>query len=137
MLLAAIPCLAIALANPPAQIDFNRDVRPILADRCFGCHGPDEAKRKAGLRLDTAEGAAAALKSGHRAIVPGKLDESEAAARIRSADPDVRQQALVGIDQLGEVARPLWSAAAALELGKDEEYSRRTVERIRKRLGRP
>ncbi len=59
------------------------------------------------------------------------------ARAIRSADPDVRQQALVGIDQLGEVARPLWSAAAALELGKDEEYSRRTVERIRKRLGRP
>ena len=59
------------------------------------------------------------------------------ARELRSADPDVRQQALVGIDQLGEAARPLWSAAAALELGKDEEYSRRTVERIRRRLGRP
>jgi hypothetical protein len=59
------------------------------------------------------------------------------ARAIHSPDLDVRQQALVGIDQLGEVARPLWSAAAALELGKDEEYSRRTVERIRKRLGRP
>jgi len=59
------------------------------------------------------------------------------ARAIRAAEPDVRQQALVGIDQLGEAARPLWSAAAALDLGKDEEYSRRTVERIRKRLGRP
>jgi Protein of unknown function (DUF1553)/Protein of unknown function (DUF1549)/Concanavalin A-like lectin/glucanases superfamily/Planctomycete cytochrome C len=85
---AAIPCLAIALATPPATIDFNRDVRPILADRCFGCHGPDEAKRKSGLRLDTAEGAYAALRSGHRAIVPRDLAASEAAARIRSSDPD-------------------------------------------------
>ncbi|MFM2164583.1 MAG: hypothetical protein RL325_1020, partial [Planctomycetota bacterium] len=88
MLPAAIPCLAIALATPPATIDFNRDVRPILADRCFGCHGPDEAKRKSGLRLDTAEGAYAALRSGHRAIVPRDLAASEAAARIRSSDPD-------------------------------------------------
>jgi uncharacterized sulfatase len=56
------------------------------------------------------------------------------AAEIDSSDPDVRVAALVAIVDLGEATRPLWSAAAALDLGKDEEYSRRTVERIRRRL---
>ncbi|MEY5060600.1 MAG: hypothetical protein RIS45_521, partial [Planctomycetota bacterium] len=91
MPLPAIPFLALGLtaaAAPPIPIDFNRDVRPILSDRCFGCHGPDAAKRKAGLRLDTAEGAYAVLRSGHRAIAPKDLGASEAAARIRSSDPD-------------------------------------------------
>jgi hypothetical protein len=79
---------AAARPAPPTPLDFNRDVRPILSDRCFGCHGPDAAKQKAGLRLDTPEGAYAALRSGHRAIVPGDLGASEAAVRIRSVDPD-------------------------------------------------
>lgn len=70
-------------------IDFNRDIRPILSDRCFGCHGPDAGNgRKAGLRLDGAEWAHAVLESGHRAIVPGDLEASEAARRITSDDPD-------------------------------------------------
>jgi hypothetical protein len=56
------------------------------------------------------------------------------AAAIDTADPDVRLAALVAIDELGEAARPLWSAAAALDIGPDEDYSRRTVERIRRRL---
>ena len=91
MILAALSSLALASPAadaPPALLDFNRDVRPILSDRCFGCHGPDAATQRAGLRLDTAEGAYALLRSGHRAIVPGDLDASEAAARLRSVDPD-------------------------------------------------
>jgi N-sulfoglucosamine sulfohydrolase len=59
------------------------------------------------------------------------------AGEIESADPDVRMAALVAIDDLGEAARPLWGEAAALDLGKDEEYSRRTVERIRAKVGSP
>ena len=74
----------------PQEIDYNLHVKPILSDRCFVCHGPDKTKQKAGLRLDTPEGAYEALaKSGHTAIVPGNLAKSELVHRILSADPDV------------------------------------------------
>ena len=72
-----------------ARLDFNRDVRPILSDRCFACHGPDGEDRQAGLRLDDREAAAAELASGARAIVPGDPKQSEIIARITSTDPDV------------------------------------------------
>ena len=71
-----------------APVDFNRQVRPILAEHCYQCHGPDEAKRKAGLRLDQPEGAAQRLKSGVRAVVPGRAAESRLLEVITSADPD-------------------------------------------------
>ena len=71
------------------EIDYNRDVRPILSDTCYKCHGPDAAERKAGLRLDSLDGSVAKLESGATAIVPGKTDEGELLARIRSTDPDL------------------------------------------------
>lgn len=70
------------------SIDYNLHIRPILSDRCFKCHGPDANARKANLRLDTPEGAIAALKdnpSAH-AIVPGKPESSEVYLRISTAD---------------------------------------------------
>jgi hypothetical protein len=70
-------------------IDYNRDVRPILADRCFACHGPDAAARKAGLRLDTREGALALVADGRTAVVAGDPAHSELVARIHSNDPDL------------------------------------------------
>ncbi len=81
-------CVLLSLPLFSSAVDFNRDVRPILSDRCFACHGPDGEKRKAGLRLDTAEGARAVLKSGERAIVPGKSKDSALFERIHSTDPD-------------------------------------------------
>lgn len=65
------------------DVQFNRDIRPILSANCFACHGPDEKHREADLRLDDRE---AAVDAG--AIVPGKTDESELVARIFSDDPD-------------------------------------------------
>ena len=62
-------------ASKPA-IDFNRDVRPILSENCFSCHGPDKNKRKAGLRLDVKEDAFKKLDSDNFAIVPGKPAQS-------------------------------------------------------------
>ncbi len=78
-----------AEANLPEKVDYNLHVKPILSDRCFACHGPDQAKQQAGLRLDTPEGAYEALKkSGHTAIIPGNLAKSELVHRILSTDPD-------------------------------------------------
>lgn len=70
-------------ATQGAEIDFNRDIRPILAENCFYCHGQDSKKREAGLRVDTRQ---EAVDSG--AIVPGDLAASELIQRILSEDPE-------------------------------------------------
>src|SRR5687768_18212885 len=72
-----------ALAQDAAKLQYNRDVRPILAENCFACHGPDSAARKADLRLDQRQVAVDAT-----AIVPGKPDESELLRRVLSIDAD-------------------------------------------------
>ena len=74
-------------SNEP--IDFSRDIRPLLSDRCFHCHGPDAGQRQADLRFDTQEGALADL-GGYRAVEPGDIAASELIARITSSDPDVQ-----------------------------------------------
>lgn len=70
-----------------ATVRFNRDIKPILSENCFACHGPDEKQRKAGLRLDLPEGATATLKSGGVAVVPADRNASALYARITTDDP--------------------------------------------------
>lgn len=79
------------LAQLPQIVDFNTHIKPILSDRCFSCHGPDEQARKADLRLDMKEGATEKkLESGPHAFVAKKLKKSEAFQRMLSKDPDVQ-----------------------------------------------
>jgi hypothetical protein len=84
-----VPVLVWVLVGQLACADeatpqFNRDIRPILADRCYACHGPDSGTREAELRLDNFEGAT------EWAVVPGDAESSEVIARVTSDDPDVR-----------------------------------------------
>ncbi len=97
-----LPFVALALMTSGCQksgrisgasdsVDFNLHIRPILSDRCFKCHGPDANQRKSNLRLDTREGALAALKDNPSAhvIVPGSAGESEVYLRISTRDTSI------------------------------------------------
>src|SRR5579863_4271518 len=74
-------------AGAAQHLDFNQDVQPILASRCFSCHGPDPEMRKAGLRLDLGESAMKKRPGHPDAIVPGHPEQSELVKRIESKDP--------------------------------------------------
>jgi len=80
--------LSIVRGESPVGVDFLEDVRPIIAGLCFPCHGPDQAKRKGKLRLDTSAGIFSKRKSGSQVVAPGKAEASLLIARIESTDSD-------------------------------------------------
>src|SRR5919204_7036101 len=87
-----VACLLIAATVAGAQSDrisFNRDIRPIMSDTCFRCHGPDRNARKAEMRLDIRDEAIKPTRSGHVPIVPGEPDKSEIITRIFSTGANV------------------------------------------------
>jgi len=91
-LMGAGPIVSSAADSAPAasaKIDFNRDIRPILSNQCIACHGPDEHERKAGLRLDTHDGAIEDL-GGYAALVPGNPGASELLTRLTIDDEEER-----------------------------------------------
>ena len=91
------------------RIDFNRDIRPLLSETCFHCHGPDAQTRQADLRLDQAASAISV-------IVPGEPDSSELIQRIHSDDPDLRMPPPDSRKQLSDQQRELlsqWVASGA------------------------
>ena len=94
VVIAALGCGPMAAAAAPASattagpVQFNRDIRPILSDHCFSCHGPDVQKMKGGLRLDVREAALRPAKSGKKAILPRDAAGSELVHRLLTDDAD-------------------------------------------------
>src|SRR5205823_12541284 len=94
----ALAACGLARAAGPATstarrtVDFTRDIQPILADKCFMCHGPDANRRKADMRLDTLDPKLGpfAPRDGYAVIAPGDLENSVLVSRITSDDPDVK-----------------------------------------------
>src|SRR5262252_5807373 len=86
---AASVCLAASAAGAADRVSFNRDVRPIMSDTCFRCHGPDRNARKADMRLDLRDEATRPTRSGRTPIVPGDPDRSQIIARIFATGANV------------------------------------------------
>src|SRR5437870_1836038 len=85
-----LPMLLSTGWSAPNSVEFNRDIRPILSDKCFTCHGHDANNRKTKLRFDTEAGTKIPLNGGRVAIVPGDSARSELFRRISSDDKAVR-----------------------------------------------
>ena len=90
LLTLCLTIVRISNSAEPKTVDFNRDIRPILSDNCFLCHGPDETHRKGGLRLDQRTSAITPAESGDVAVVPEKPELSHLLRRVTSRDPDLQ-----------------------------------------------
>jgi len=135
--LAGLAALIVLNVQSPARSEdllYNRDVRPILSENCFACHGFDQATREAGLRLDTPEGSVTVLESGKVAVKPGSPDESELIRRILTAEhhdvmppaesgkhlSDEQKQVLVKWIQQGAKFEKHWAFIAPVETNRSQ-----------------
>ena len=87
-ILTGLLLVPLAALHADEPLRYNRDIRPILSDNCFACHGPDKANRKSELRLDVREAAVAPAESGDVAILPGDVKKSALVARVFTDDAD-------------------------------------------------
>ncbi len=102
-LAVAMTVAGVGVASAAEPVTFNRDIRPILSDKCFACHGPDKAQRKTELRFDNEEGAFIDLKSGGKAIVPGDVEKSVLFQRLTSENDVLRMPpGYLGQDRLSD-----------------------------------
>lgn len=99
---SAVFLFSVTCATASTKVDFQREIRPILSQNCFLCHGPDEKDRKSGLRLDIRDEAIKPARSGARAIVPGHPEQSELIARIVHTDPDEKMPPAKSSKKLSE-----------------------------------
>ncbi|MGE0608384.1 MAG: PSD1 and planctomycete cytochrome C domain-containing protein [Pirellulales bacterium] len=140
--------IALAAETAPQPVNYNRDIRPILSNHCFKCHGPDAAERKSGLQLDVREAAVLPADSGSAAIVPGKPDVSGLVERVFSSDagnvmppPDTNKKLTAAEKELlkrwieeGAPYQRQWSFVAPrkaeLPAVKDATWSRNAIDRF-------
>ncbi|MCU1232049.1 MAG: hypothetical protein JWP63_16, partial [Candidatus Solibacter sp.] len=134
--------MAAAWGATPATVEFNRDVRPILSDRCFSCHGPDSAARKSPLRLDQEDSARAALKAGDPAHSPlyQRITSTDNARRMppaymgRERLPDAEIETLRRWIEQGAKYQPHWSLIAPrrpeLPAVNESAWARNAIDRF-------
>src|SRR5687768_4276635 len=125
--LASLTLLVMALFSPrigwaesAVKIDYNRQIRPLLSNNCFKCHGPDAAERQAELRLDQRDSALQPTESGGVAVVPGNPDESELIKRIFAESKAERMPPASENKQLSAADKQLlkqWIAEGAVYTG--------------------
>ena len=119
-----------AVAERSESIDFNSQIRPILSDNCFFCHGPDAAHREGGLRLDQKEAAFGEGDSGMVAIIPGDPDSSEIMQRITDTDPELHMPKIESGKQLEDAEIELLRRWIEQGAEWDDHWAYRTPKKI-------
>ena len=120
----------VAIAERSESVDFNSQIRPILSDNCFFCHGPDAAHREGGLRLDQKEAAFGEGDSGMVAIIPGDPDSSEIMQRITETDPELHMPKIESGKQLEDAEIELLRRWIEQGAEWDDHWAYRTPKKI-------
>jgi len=129
--MSAVVTLAVLRCDPVwgESVDYRKQIRQLLSDRCYKCHGPDAAERQAGLRLDLRDGATAKLESGAIAVVPGDLAASSLIDRIKAADQERRMPPLASGKSLSDAEIRLLESWVAQGADWKDHWSLLRIER--------